>query len=117
MTWLGIVGEDKQGSCHEQHDAHNQQAAAKNFLHLILKEKAHDAHGNHRHEDIEEILGLVVHLELEQTLQYPVNFAPQDDEGAEHRSHMDQNGKREVIGALDAKQITTDGQMATTAHG
>ena len=74
------------------------------MLHIFFEEQAHDAHGNHRDEDVEHIARLVVDLELEESLEYPGNLLPEDDEGTQYCSHVYGDGERQVLLGLDAKE-------------
>ena len=104
-TGLGIVREDKQYRGNAQHHAYNQQASAKCLFYLILKKYAYDAYWNHRHHNVQGIFCFVVHLKLKQSLQYPVDLLPKDNQRTQHGSHMYSNSKLQVVGTIDTEKV------------
>ena len=56
-------------------------------------------------------------LEVEQPLEYPHDFLPQDDQRAEHGGHVDRHGESQVLLPVDAGEVGGDGQVAAAAHG
>ena len=117
LTGLGIVGENEQYGSNQQHDAHDEQAGTKGFLNLILKEYTHDAHRDHRHQNVEGVLGLGIHLELKEAFQNPVDLLPQDDERRKHRGYMYSYGKLQILLTVDAKEMRDDREVTTRADG
>ena len=116
LTRLGEVRESKEHSCYEEHTAHDKQAWTENLFYLILEEYAYDTHRNHRDDDIEGILCFLIHLELEESLQNPINFFPQNDQCTQHGCYMNHDSKSKVILSVNAKKISTDSQMTATAY-
>ena len=87
-------------------------------LYLVFEQQADNAYRNHRYNNVEHVFRLVVHLELEQALQNPVNLAPQNDERRQYGSYMHSNGKHQILlTILHTKQGLTNSQMTATADG
>ena len=53
------VGEGQQGGGDQQTDAHDEEAAAEDGLHLVLEEEAHDGHRYHGDEDIDDVISFL----------------------------------------------------------
>ena len=112
-----IIGEDQQGSRQQEHTPHDEQSVAEDLFYGILKENTHDADRYHRHQDIDRKTGSLVHLSLGESAQDPHHLMPQHHQCAEHRSHMDHYGERQVIRVFYPKEIGSDSKMATTTYG
>ena len=116
LTRFGIIRECEQQGCQQQTATHNEQSRTEYLLYLVLEEHADDAYRYHRHDDVEEILGLVVHLKLEESFQYPVYLLPQYHERTHHCSNVHQYGECQILLAFDAEEIRAYSEMTTTTY-
>ena len=82
------VGQRKEHRRDAQADAHDEKAVAEQAFDEVLEEEAHHGHGNHGHADLQEVVGLVVIPELENTLENLPYHRPEHHYGAEHRREM-----------------------------
>ena len=113
---LGKVGEGEEQCGDAQAYTHYHQTGEVSFY-LVLEEQTYDAHRNHRHDDVQGIFRLFIHLKLKQSLQDPVNLTPEDDQCRKNRSHMHSHSKLQVIGSFDTEKCGENGQMTTRTDG
>jgi hypothetical protein len=117
LARLGPVAEGQQGGGDHGADADDEEPAAEDLFHGVFEEEAHDGDGNHGDEDVDGVLHALVPLELEDVGENPYDLFPEDDDGAEHRGHMDGNGEGEVLLTAEAKEMSSNGQVTAGADG
>ena len=112
------VGESEEHGGDAEANADHKGAFEDGFY-LVLEAQAHNADGDHRYEDVDSIAGLVVPLELEESLQQPHHFLPKDDEGGEDGGHVYYNVECQTAGKGIAvvEQQLTNLQMAAGGYG
>ena len=109
-----VGGQSQQQGCDYQHATYQQEASEQGF-HVIFEEKADDHDRDHRNENLQDIVGFLVHFEFDEPLEKFDDLVPENDNRAKDRRTMDDHGEQEVVRDLDAQQGFSDFQMPAAA--
>ena len=116
LTWFSIIRESKEQSSYEQHASYYEQSRTEDFFYFILEEDSNDANRNHGDYNIKRILGLLVHLELKESFQNPVDLFPKYYQSTHDCCYVHQDSKTQISLTVNTKQIGTNSQMTATTN-
>ena len=114
-TKIAQIGESQEQSSDHQTDTHHHQAATEDFLYRILQKDTNDAHRDTRHQNLADVIEVIIASESEETLAEFGEHRPEHHDGRQYRSGMHDDAELQIFFSrkIDSEHFLNNLDMST----